>query len=154
MKKNLRNIMFLFILTAMVTLVACGSSEKVTLEGEADGATQTITFEAKDDKIEKVAMKVAQTYESLEMGSKEEAESAMGEMLKAGFESANETDGVETKVEFEDEALVIEVNMDFTKADPDALDELGMGLGASLDDEDLSLEKAVSDLESQGFEKK
>ncbi|WP_368654164.1 DUF1307 domain-containing protein [Ornithinibacillus sp. 4-3] len=154
MKKNLRNIMFLFILTAMVTLVACGSSEKVTLEGDVDGATQIVTFEAKKDKIEKVEMKIAQTYESLNMSSKEEAESTMGELMEEAFASANESDGVDVSVGFEDEELIVEANIDFTKADTDALDEIGMGLGSSLDDEDLSLEKAVSDLESQGFEKK
>lgn len=146
--------MFLFILTAIVTLAACGSGEKVTLESEEDGMSQTITFNAKKDKIEKVEMKVTQSYDSLGLGSKDEVEEAMGGSFEAEFEEVNNTDGLEANVDYQDEELVIEAKVDFTKVDTDNLDELNVGfLPGSFDDEDLSLEKAVSELESQGFKK-
>lgn len=148
MKKTIfRMTGLLFLLITMIGLAACGSEETVKLQGEQLGQNIEITLEAKDDEIQSIAAEVAQPYSALGVESKEEAEK-MDDIIQSQFTETNE-EGVEFGVNYEEEEIIITINIDFTVADPEALNTLGFG---SFEDEDLSLEKAVSEMEDAGLE--
>lgn len=143
----------LFLLIAIAGLAACGSStETVTLEGDQFGADQKVTLEAEDDQVQTVAVEMVMPYSTLGLESKEEAES-MDDMLQSEYADANDTEGIDVEIAYEEEELTISVNIDFTTANSEDLNDFGFGFSEdSLEDEDLSLEEAVSDLEEAGFE--
>ncbi|WP_152655759.1 DUF1307 domain-containing protein [Oceanobacillus sp. CFH 90083] len=150
-KTNLRMTGLLFLLIAMLGLAACGSSETVTLEGEQMGMNTKITFEAKDDQVEQMSAELAGSYSAIGLESKEEAE-LMDDMLQAQFEDVNASEGAEVEISYEEEEIIISINIDFTVASPEELSSLGFNFSEdTFEDEDLSLEDAVSDLEEAGL---
>lgn len=151
-KKNFRITGLLVLLIAIFGLAACGSNETVTLQGEEMGQQQEITLEAKGDEVQSMAAEMTIPYALIGVESKEEAES-MDEMLQSEFEDANEADGVEVELTYEEEEIVVAINIDLTTAGPEELNTLGFGIDEdAFDEEDLSLEKMVSELEDNGLE--
>ncbi|UUI03794.1 YehR family protein [Oceanobacillus jeddahense] len=151
-KKTFRITGLLFLLIAILGLVACGSNETVTLQGEEMGQQQEITLEAQNDEVQSMAAELTLPYELMGIESQEEAES-MDELLQAEFEEANEADGVEVELSYEEEEIVVAINIDLTTAGPEELNTLGFGIDQdSFEDEDLSLESMVSELEDNGLE--
>ncbi|MFD1413297.1 DUF1307 domain-containing protein [Oceanobacillus jeddahense] len=151
-KKTFRITGLLFLLIAILGLVACGSNETVTLQGEEMGQQQEITLEAQNDEVQSMAAELTLPYELMGIESQEEAES-MDELLQSEFEEANEADGVEVELSYEEEEIVVAINIDLTTAGPEELNTLGFGIDQdSFEDEDLSLESMVSELEDNGLE--
>lgn len=148
MKKTtfrITGLLFLFIAT--ISLMACGSKETVTLQGEELGMKMEVELEAKNDEVEKASLQMSQTYSELGIESKEDAEEMSG-MLESGLEEMNSTDGVEIEFNYEEEEFVAVINLDFTVADPEELNNLGF----SMDDDSLKLEKVVEEMEKSGLE--
>lgn len=147
-KKNFRITGLLVLLIAIFGLAACGSNETVKLQGEQMGQDMEVTLEASNDEVQSMAAEITQPYSMLGLESKEEAES-MDDMIQSQFSEINDAEGVEFEMNYGEEELVIAINIDFTEADPDDLDTLGFG---NFEEEDLSLEKAVSQMEDSGLE--
>lgn len=151
-KTTFRMTGLLFLLTAILSLAACGSEETVTLQGSEFGVDMEVTIDAKDDEITKQTVQSEIPYSVIGVASKEEAES-MDEMLQAEFEPFEDIDGIEFSLDYEEEQLTQIVSVDLTVAD---IDEINSIPDASFpepeDDEYLSLEETVQLFEDEGFE--
>lgn len=160
MKKALT---LLLALTLSLTLCACGNT-KETEKGSTSDKVTTSTCSSKqstmetsfdlsatNDEIDKVKMTVIPANSSMGITSFTELDDATKDKIKQeflknlGLESSS-YEGLEIGVEFNDN-MVITIDANLKTADKDILQKLGM----NFDGYDMSLKRAVKDMESSGY---
>ncbi|MFD1452242.1 DUF1307 domain-containing protein [Oceanobacillus sojae] len=142
----------LFLLIATLGLAACGSEETVTLKGDQMGMSMEVTLDAKDDEVTHQTVKTDIPYATMMVESKEEAEK-MDEEIRAPFEPFEDIEGIEAEIEYGEDALTQTISVDLTTVDMEELNSVpGASLPAIEDDEYISLEETVKELEDAGLE--
>ncbi|MCT1902476.1 YehR family protein [Oceanobacillus sojae] len=142
----------LFLLIATLGLAACGSEETVTLKGEQMGMNMEVTLDAKDDEITHQTVKTDVPYSTMMVESKEEAEK-MDEEIRAQFAPFDDVEGIEYEIEYGEDYLIQTISVDLTAVDMDELNSIpGASMPAMEDDEYISLEETVKELEDAGLE--
>ncbi len=155
MKRMKRVVVGLLALGMAFSMTACGGKEqKVTYRGEVEQsglkATDTMTFTAKGDIVERMEETIEFDISSFDDATKEQLNTAYEEF--AG--QYNEIEGVSCTMKAENDSIVLNIDVDTTG---DAVQELtskglldmegGDGSGK------ISLKASGSSLESNGYEK-
>ena len=144
----------LFLVAAMVGLMACGSEETVTYKGEQFGVSSEVTYVAKGDEVTKQTIKSDMPYSMLGVESKEEAEETLDDLFRSELEAFNDIEGVEIDLKYEDDKIAQTIAIDYSVADLEEIKSLpGADLEGPKDADYVSLEKSVKLLENEGFEK-
>ncbi|GGP12232.1 DUF1307 domain-containing protein [Oceanobacillus neutriphilus] len=142
----------LFLMIVTLGLAACGSEETVTLKGEQMGMNMEVTLDAKDDEITHQTVKMEMPYSTVGVESKEEAEK-MDEEIRAQFEPFEDVEGIEFEIKYGEDELTQTISVDLTTVDMEELNSIpGASLPAMEDDEYISLEETVKELEDAGLE--
>ncbi|WP_339284489.1 DUF1307 domain-containing protein [Oceanobacillus sp. FSL K6-3682] len=142
----------LFLLIATLGLAACGSEETVTLKGDQMGMSMEVTLDAKDDEVTHQTVKTDIPYTTMMLESKEEAEK-MDEEIRAELEPFEDIEGIKIKIEYGEDQLTQTISVDLTTVDMEELNSVpGASLPAIEDDEYISLEETVKELEDAGLE--
>ncbi|MEK4299637.1 DUF1307 domain-containing protein [Oceanobacillus sp. FSL W8-0428] len=142
----------LFLLIATLGLAACGSEETVTLQGDQMGMSMEVTLDAKDDEVTHQTVKTDIPYSTMMLESKEEAEE-LDEQIRSEFKPFEDIEGIEFEIKYGDDALTQTISVDLTAVDMEELNSIpGASLPAIEDDEYISLEETVKELEDAGLE--
>src|SRR5699024_12583402 len=95
---------------------------EITLESDQDGIVMEITYKADGDMVTEQLAHNEMSYEALGVESKEEAKEL--DLLKATEETYNEIDDVEYELDCRDDEVIADIEIDFTKADMEAVANL------------------------------
>ncbi len=135
-------------------MTGCGKDKitSKTCELNEEGLNMTATMTATNDVVEKIDMTIIPENSYIGIDSFEELDDDQKAVFKDTMLSSlgvtGEEDGVEVDVKF-DKKMTITLNLDFKKADKDVLKTLGFDV-ENASDEEMSLERAVKDLEDDG----
>ncbi len=129
-------------------LVACGSeAETRSFITEAEGASITLEFTYKDDRVLSQKAKSEMTYAALGFESKEEAEKE----LKESTEAYTGLDGVSYQADFQADKIIEETEINFDDLDYEKVKDIP-GLLFEGDPKDgISMEKSAELLLTYGF---
>src|SRR5699024_133662 len=122
---------------------------EITLESDQDGILMEITYKADGDMVTDQLAHNEMTYEALGVESKEEAKEL--DLLKETEETYNEIDDVEYELDFRDDEVIEDIEIDFTKADMEAVSNL---IGSEFEgdvEQGVSLSQSVDMLIASGF---
>lgn len=122
---------------------------EITLESDQDGILMEITYKADGDMVTEQLAHNEMSYEALGVESKEEAKEL--DLLKETEETYNEIDDVEYELDFRDDEVIEDIEIDFTKADMEAVANL---IGSDFEgdvEQGVSLSKSVDMLIASGF---
>ena len=144
----------LLLFAIVLTLVLTGCEQKVTTATctiKQNNALNTFKFSATNDEIDKVDLTMvidnsAFGVDSLSTLSDKQKELVKTNMMRTlGLREEKKYKGFEFNVEIKDE-MTITINADLKTADPVALKRVGMDFTGA----DMSLKKAIKDLEASG----
>ncbi|MFD1417100.1 YehR family lipoprotein [Oceanobacillus jeddahense] len=139
----------LFLLLALVGLIACNSEETVTLQGEQNGVVLEITYVAEGDEVVEQSTESEIPYSSLMVTTKEEAQAILDPIVA----EIQGTEGLEHNIDYQDDKAIETMTIDYTSADLSEISALpGSNFEGSEDADMVSLEQSVEMMESQGFE--
>lgn len=122
---------------------------EITLESDQDGILMEITYKADGDMVTEQLAHNEMSYEALGVESKEEAKEL--DLLKETEETYNEIDDVEYELDFRDDEVIEDIEIDFTKADMEAVANL---IGSEFEgdvEQGVSLSGSVDMLIASGF---
>ena len=122
---------------------------EITLESDQDGILMEITYKADGDMVTDQLAHNEMSYEALGVESKEEAKEL--DLLKETEETYNEIDDVEYELDFRDDEVIEDIEIDFTKADMEAVSNL---IGSEFEgdvEQGVSLSQSVDMLIASGF---
>ncbi|MCT1902475.1 YehR family protein [Oceanobacillus sojae] len=148
-KKNFKMAGFFLLLITLIPLTACGSNqETVTYKLEKGDNSVEVTLVAEDEEIIEQSSTSITFYDNIRgVESKEDAEV----LITPTAEPLQGIDGLDYKLDFQDDHFIETIKVDFSIADASDLP----GLHELLENEEgnLNLEDAVKSLEERGFEK-
>lgn len=125
------------------------SDTVVAYERNESGAVIRLTYYAKGDKVYKQTARNVIPYEALGVNSKEEAK----ELLEEIMDSTREIKGYEDVFEYQDDAVIETVSIDYNVVNLDEVKDL---IGAYFEgdvENGISLSKSAKWLEEAGFSK-
>lgn len=136
-----------------LTLCACGEDKitTATCKTTEDNMTMTFDLTATNDEINKVKLTMIPDnsifgVESLNILDDEQKEQVKSSMLTSLGLDSDSYEGMEIDIDIED-TMVITIDADLETADPETLKKVGMDFEGA----DMSLEKAIEDMPSDGF---
>lgn len=138
-------------MVSMVILVlsACGSEEKTVFEMKEDGFVSEVTYISKGDKVKKQLTKTTMDYEYLGFSSKDEVK----EFVELQGNMLENVKGVKHKIDYKDDHLVEDIEIDMETIDFADLDKITNGEVG--DDADyISLKESTKLIGEQGYTKK
>lgn len=141
---------FIIALISLIVLAACGSSEEtVSYQAEEEGVKITLTYTAEDDTVTEQTSENEIEYAALGLTDKEQAE----EIFNPVVEQYQNVDGITHEIDYQDDKVVESVSVDLTTVDMDELTALEGAMFEPGENDEISLERSVEMIESQGFEK-
>ncbi|MFD1412846.1 DUF1307 domain-containing protein [Oceanobacillus jeddahense] len=150
MKRMLRIIGLLFLFLCTVGLIACSSSETITLRGDIEDFANDveIILEAKDEEVQSMQYVIASSYSDMNITKEEEKE--MEEEIRLMYGSLMGADGMGVNVNYGDTEMELVMYIDFREVNQSDLSEYGF---ENVEDGDLELENMMMQLEEAGFER-
>lgn len=140
---------FLMVSMIIMVLAACGSEEKTVFEMKDRGFTSEITYVSKGDKVKKQITKTTLNYSDLGLTSKDEVK----EVIEQQENKLENVKGVKHSIDYKDDHLVENIEIDMEKIDFDVLNDLTGG-EVGEDADYISLKESTKLIEQQGFTKK
>jgi len=122
---------------------------EITLVSDQDGILMEITYKADGDMVTEQLAHNEMSYEALGVSSKEEAKEL--DLLKETEETYNEIDDVEYELDFRDDEVIEDIEIDFIEADMEAVSNL---IGSEFEgdvEQGVSLSQSVDMLIDSGF---
>ncbi len=143
---------FLLALVCTFLVTGCQSSkvESATCTSKEEGYAQEVTYYATAGEIDKMKLKITydnslfgvESFSTYSDSQKEEMKSTM--LKNLGLEKTN-YEGLDIVVEIDDQ-LVVTIDADIAKADPEILKKIGMDFAGV----DMDFDKTISESEASG----
>lgn len=135
----------------VVSILAINSNNEqiVTLQSEKNGATITMTYYAKGDRVYKQTSESLIPYSSLGVRTEAEAREMFGDLLDA----TKDIDGYSDTLDYKDDHVVEVVIVDYDVVDIDKIKNLLGNYYSGDASNGISLSKSVEWLEQSGFKK-
>lgn len=130
------------------SLAGCGDKEESkTFKANIHGVDISLTYTYQGDKVIKQTALNKINYSTIGAKSKEDAEKVLG-VLSAKYQNVT---GIEEKVSYQDTYAEETLTVDYSKADPKALQSLLGTLSAGDVSKGVSMKQSQILLEAQGF---
>lgn len=132
----------------LFSLAGCGDKEESkTFKANINGVDISLTYTYQGDKVIKQTALNKISYATIGAKSKEDAEKVLG-VLSAKYQNIT---GVEEKLNYQDTYAEETLTVDYSKADPKALQTLLGTLSAGDVSKGVSMKQSQTLLEAQGF---
>lgn len=140
------------LLLMVLVLTACASGPR-TFSGEMDGRPTTVTFQSNQGKVTTMEIVTEQDLTKIPDFTDAMKDMAM-EAAKQAFEAFNKTEGVDAKVELNENVIKSTMTMDFSKAKKEELIKAGVFKDEAEYNEKISVDNLVKELEAEGLKEK
>lgn len=140
--------LMLAVMSVMLILTACGSTETKTFVYEEEGLTSEMVFTYSGDTVEEEVSTTTLEYEALGIRDQADAEEMLGDFAL----DIEEVEGVTYSFDYGESEAVETIEIDYTAVDLNDLRDAGIEIQGDEEANEISMEQTEENLIDEGYE--